>query len=112
MSVGKPTRSGTTEKRSRNGGRLHGRTGGPGTTGQGWPVCYLRIKRAVLTGHDSLGSTETAGKHDSITASDRPSTRRKALGLTSVERRSFCFRHAFYRAPTPINNCDPFWSGR
>jgi hypothetical protein len=30
MSDGKPTRSGTTEKRSRNGGRLHGRTGGPG----------------------------------------------------------------------------------
>ena len=140
MSVGKPIRSGTTEKRPRNCGRVQGRTGGPRATGQGWPVCLhdqsadRASRRRTASTRD--GSMDSAGPAASIRRqnrirpplhvmngpqADRP---RKAVdflfGLRSIASASGnpaedadpAGRRFRYLAPTPINNCDPSSSAR
>ena len=93
MSDGKPTRSGTTEKRSRNGGRLHGRTGGPGSRAKdGLFATYGSNERCAYPDGPAPGrSTEPSGEHDLNRWVRPPLHETKGLiGLTSVDRRSFC----------------------
>ena len=80
MSVGKPIRSGKTEKRPRNCGRVQGRTGGPTAKGQGRPVCLHDQTRPCLLAAElpwrSDGSMDRPGRLNAAVAStavDRPS---------------------------------------